>query len=450
MTLRRTRSRLPAPKAPTTTRTVTRSAVAILATAALALAGCSVGGGGSSEESTGDVTLTMTVWGGQLDEKVYKDRLAMAKKEFPNITVNLQLTSAAGDYQQKVQTMIAGNKGPDIMEVAETLPVFADKNQLQPLDEYLDKNNVDLVKRYGDKAPKIYEWEGKQYAVPDRSGAMVLFYNKDMFDKAGVKYPSQDWTWQDFLAAAQKLTIRQGNAVTQWGYAGSEWWAWWLSMFYQNGGRVLDDAGKPVVNSPENVEALQFWHDLVWKHKVAPTPRDFANFGQGVGPDQLFAQGKLAMEMTGFWNIGALKSVPNINWDIAPIYRGKQAATTAFFNGLAISRSSKHPADAFKVINYITGAQAQKLIVDNAEDAPASLELLSHKDFLDPPWLERDVNMKAFGDSSDAIFVPPLTPQWNEMVKVFTDQLGKLFRNESNPQATLDEIQKQLESTVFR
>ncbi|WP_020575426.1 ABC transporter substrate-binding protein [Actinopolymorpha alba] len=411
-----------------------------------ALAAC--GSGPSNEPSKGKVELTMSVWGGDVDKKVYNQRLRLAEKEYPNIKVRLQLSPGGEEYSQKISTAIAGGKGPDILELAEHTPAFASKNQVLPLDDYIQQSKLDLGNMFGETVPKIFAYEGKQYAIPDRSGAMVLYYNKKMFDDAGADYPTAEWTWDDLLAAAQKLTIRENGQVKQWGFSTISWWPYWMTFMYQNGGRILDDNNRPVVNSPENVEAMQWYNDLAWKHKVAPTPRDLANYGQGVGPDQLFAQGKLAMEITGFWNIAAANTVKGLDWDIAPLWKGKQPATSAFFNGLAISRTSKHPADAWKVVEFLSSAEGQRPIIDEAEDAPANLEVQRSDAFLKPKWATREVNMGAFAESASFIYVPPLTPQWNEMIKVFSDNIEPMMNNKATPAKSLETIQQRLDQVM--
>jgi multiple sugar transport system substrate-binding protein len=397
--------------------------------------------------SEGNVDLTMTVWGGKPDETTYKERLALAKQKFPNINVKLEITPDGGAYADKLSTAIAGGKGPDILELAEHTPAFASKNQILPLDDYIAKDGLDLAKTFGPTVPQIFKYEDKQYAIPDRSGAMVLYYNKAMFDKAGVKYPTAEWTWDDLLSAAQKLTIRQGAKTVQWGFCSITWWPYWMTFMYQNGGRLLD-GDKPVVNSAANVEALQWYVDLALKHHVAPTPRELANLGKDIGPDQLFAQGKLAMEITGFWNLAALASVKGVDWDVAPLWRGKEQATSAFFNGLAVSRTSKHPADAWKVINFLASEAGQRPIIDNAEDCPANVQVQSSEAFLKPKWATKQVNMQAFGESAPFIYVPPLTPKWNAMIKVFDDNMPSIMSGQKKPQAALDEIQKRLEDVM--
>ncbi|MGW0229873.1 ABC transporter substrate-binding protein [Actinopolymorpha singaporensis] len=419
-------------------------AVALACTVATIPVIAACGSSGEDKPSAGPVQLTMSAWGGDVDKKVYEHRLALAHKKYPNITVKLQMAPGGEDYSQKISTAIAGGKGPDILELAEQTSAFASKNQILPLDDKVKASKLDLTKMFGPTVPKIFQYDDRQYAIPDRSGAMVLYYNKKLFDQAGVGYPTADWSWADLLAASRKLTVRENGKVKQWGFATISWWPYWMTFMYQNGGRILDGKGAPVVNTPENVAAMKWYNDLAWKEKVSPTPRDFANYGQGVGPDQLFAQGKLAMEITGFWNISAANSVKGLDWDISPLWHGKQPATSAFFNGLAVSRSSKHAADAWKVIEFMAGEEGQRPIIDNAEDAPANVLVQRSDAFLKPKWAKRDVNMNAFADSADAIFVPPLTPQWNEMLKVFTDNIELMMNNKVTPEKALATIQQRL------
>lgn len=412
-------------------------ALAVLATA------CSSGGGAAKPGEK--VELTMSVWGGKEDEATYTKRLALVHQKYPDITVKLEYTPGSNDYDQKIQTALAGRKGPDIMEFAENVHVFSSKNQLAPLDDSIAKAKLDVAGRFGDKVPAQYQRDGKTYALPDRSGAMVLYYNKKLFDAAGVKYPSAAWTWADFRAAAQKLTVRDGDKIKTYGFAAGNWWPWWMTFMKQNGGDIVDAAGKPVVNSPANVEALKFYNDLVYVDKVAPSPTDYANLGKDIGPDPLFAQGKTAMQLTGFWNIGSLKKTPDVDWDIAPLWKGKQAATVAFGNGLSVNANSKNKDAAFKVIDFLTSEEGQKPIVENNQDAPANLALLDNDAFLKSA---PGKNMGAFKESASMLYSPPIGPHWNEMQKVFDDALGPFFQNKADAQATLDRVQTELQALL--
>ena len=129
---------------------------------------------GSSEGNATAADLVMTVWGGESDKTAYQKRIDLLVKKFPELKVTLQLIPNDG-YAQKVQTMIAGGKGPDIMQVAESVNVYSSKNQIQPLDDLASKAGMDLDKRFG-AIGKLYSYQDKVYAIPDRSGAMIVFW----------------------------------------------------------------------------------------------------------------------------------------------------------------------------------------------------------------------------------------------------------------------------------
>jgi multiple sugar transport system substrate-binding protein len=391
------------------------------------------------------VTLKMTIWGSGTDPEIYQKRLDLFTAKNPDIKV--EVVYIPSDYSQKVQTMIAGGTAPDIMEVAEDIHGYSGKGQLLSLNDYVKNANIDLKARYGETGglSAAYTRDGQLFAMPDRGGALILFYNKDYFDKAKIAYPTKDWTWKEFLDAAQKLTVREGDKVKVYGFAAGDWWPWWMSFIYMNGGRVLDENGKPVVNSPEAVEAMQFYVDLVYKYKVAPSPEDYANLGQ-TSPDPLFAQGLTAMSMTGFWGVGGLKDVKDLNWDIAPLFMNKQPATVIFGSGLAITKDCKNPDAAFKVIDFMTSKEGQMPIVELKQDAPANIEVLNSDAFLKADWSAgRQINIKAVAEAANAAFPLPLSPSWNEMLKVLGDNLSEVFLGKAEVKPTLDTIQAALE-----
>lgn len=396
------------------------------------------------------VHLTLAHWGSDFDEEVYKERANLVKNKYPNITVKIMYIPA--DYDSKMQTMLAADEAPDIMQVAEASNSYASKNVFTPLDDYIKKYNIELNERYGKQVVNQYVYKGKLYAMPDRSGAMVLYYNKDMFDEAGVSYPTKDWTWDDFLDACKKLTKKNDKGeVIQFGFAAGGWWPWWMSFMYQNGGRILDESlEKVVVNSKENIEAINFYVDLVHKYHVAPSADDYARFGLNDGqPDPLFAQGHCAMNITGSWNIGSLRKVEGLNWDMAPLWRGKERGTVAFGSALAIPKAGKNVEAAFKAVEFLTSEEGQMPIASRAQDVPANKKVQASDAFLKPEWAkDRNLNFMAFADSADAIFSPPLHPKWNEIQRICGDYLSVVFQQGGDSSEALKKIEADLKAII--
>jgi len=386
--------------------------------------------------------LVMTVWGGEPDRVTYQKRIDLLVQKYPDLSVKLQLIPS-GSYGGTVQAMIADGSGPDIMEIAEDVNVYSSKNQLLPLDDLVKKNALDLKASYG-TVGSIYSYKDKVYAIPDRSGAMIVYYNKTLFSKAGLKAPTAHTTWEEMLDSFKALSV----PGKQWGYAGAGWWPQWWSVAYQNGGTIIDPAsGKPAVNSDAVVEALRWVGDLTTKYGVVPNKRQYAQMGAGVDGDRAFANGKVAVNTTGFWAIsGLLKS--DIEWDIAPMWRGKQQAVSAFGSGLAISRTAKDPDSAFKAIRFLTSPEAQKTIIDTGQDVPASIEVQKSDAFSKPNWMIKTIDMAAFGESSSFIIKAPFIPEWNEMQKAFDDGLANFWLGEQDAKSALDAVQKRLETIV--
>ncbi|KJK34132.1 sugar ABC transporter substrate-binding protein [Streptomyces variegatus] len=407
-----------------------------VAAGVVTLTACGSGSGSS------DAPLLMTVWGGDPDRKTYQARIDLLVKKHPDLKVKLQLIP--GDaYPQKVQTMIAGGTGPDIMQVAESVNTYSSKNQLLPLDDLAKKANLDPEQRFG-PVGSLYTYQDKLYAIPDRSGAVTVFYNKDMFDKKGVKAPTADWTWDDTLDAFKELTV-PGKV---WGYSGAEWFPQWWSLAYQNGGTIIDAQGRPAVDSDEVVEALQWAGDLVFKHKVVPSKADYADMGPDIGGDQAFPNQKVATHANGFWVMSGLTKV-KFGWDIAPMWRGKKQAVSAFGSGLAISRTSKQRDNAFKAIDFLTSPEAQTEIIASGQDVPANLEVQKSQAFLKPSWMKTDVDMGVFAESSEFVFRAPFIPEWNEMQDVISNGLADFWLGkERSAKKALTAVQKDLESLI--
>ncbi|KAF2420791.1 extracellular solute-binding protein [Microbacterium sp. B35-30] len=170
--------------------------VAVVAT--LALAGCSGGGEAAPEESSGPVTLSLSGW--SLDTTPEFQKLADAfHEENPDVTIELKGYDAT-EYNTLITADLAAGSGPDIITQKEVkfVPTFVNGGQL------LDVSDVELPD--GISGAGSYEVDGTAYAVPYRNDSWVLYYNKALFDQAGVEYPDGSWTWDDYSDAAAALT----------------------------------------------------------------------------------------------------------------------------------------------------------------------------------------------------------------------------------------------------
>ncbi len=195
----------------------------------------------------------------------------------------------------------------------------------------------------------VWRFDGADlYAIPDNLQMLALYYNKDVFDKAGVAYPDENWTWDDALAAARQLMVTEGDKTTQWGLDIGDLGAWWgaQTIAWAMGGAFVDKIVEPTkfqVSDPANIQALQFIQDLMHKEKLAPDSVARQAAAQDVN---IFQTGKVGMYPGGTWFISSLADV-NFKWDMAPMPKWQDTRALAFwFGGWVVAKNSKSPEAA--------------------------------------------------------------------------------------------------------
>jgi multiple sugar transport system substrate-binding protein len=256
--------------------------------------------------------------------------------------------------------------------------------------------------------------EGKQFGLPELFSDVVLFYNKTLFDAAGVDTPTDDWTWADEKAAAEKLTDK---AKGVWGDYQPISYNEFYKVLAQNGGQFFnDDKTKATFDSPQGVEAAHWLTDKAGS--VMPTAAD----GAGT-PDfdtNLFKSGKLAMWHTGIWMFGALADVP-FEWDIAVEPGNTNKASAMFANAVAVSASSKNAAAAQKWIQFLTSSDAMvNTRLASGWELPPIGDAGKLSAYLDQP---KPANRKAVFDALDNAVLPPTIESQQEMQDAIDDAL---------------------------
>lgn len=285
--------------------------------------------------------------------------------EFNASSKTAQIEVTWGGDQAK---LIAAQKAPDIIATGD-LYVETQKELLTDLNPYIAKAGSEL--NIADFYPQMLtplKLNGKQLALPHRFNVGMLYYNKDMFDAAGVKYPTATWTQQQYLDAATKLTKAENGKAVQWGASTTlGWWGEWLIHVRQSGGEIM--RGDTVtLNTRSAIAGLQFFYDktTAGKYKIAPGPKD-DNLGG-------FAGGKTAMEYgghTGLWP--SWNAVKALNWDAQVLPRGLQQKRGAEFalEGYGMYSATKNPEAAWEVLKFMTGAKFVSATFDKLRLPPS-------------------------------------------------------------------------------
>lgn len=325
--------------------------------------------------------------------------VAAFEKANPSITVKVQ-TYPYADYFTKLQTAVAGGTGADAFELDyQNFVSYAKSGALAGLsgvdDSVFQKSLLDA-----------FASGGTQYALPESFSNVVLFYNKDLFDQAGVATPTDSWTWADEKAAAQKLTDKSKGI---WGDYQPISYNEFYKVLAQTGGEFFNaDETKATFDSDAGIRAANWLIDK--SGTVMPTAAD----GAGT-PDfdtNLFKSGKLAMWHTGIWMFGTLSDV-KFNWDIAVEPGDTTKATAMFSNGVAVNAASKNQAAAQKWITYLAGSDTTvNTRLASGWELPTIADESKLKTYLDQP---KPSNRQAVFDSLKYGILPPTIESQQEM-----------------------------------
>ncbi len=397
----------------------------------------------------GKTVLRAAYWGDIKEVEIITNSVKRFKQKNPGIEVQLEKLPAGDAYIEKMLTQIAGGNPPDVMFVnAERFIVFAEKGVLMSLNDFIKKENFPLNKFYKKIVDK-FTVNGNVYALPrDIAPVCVVYYNKDLFDKAGVKYPTNDWTWNDLLNKAKKLTKGEGTTKI-FGFADD--WPIWDAWVLSNGGKYVDDIKNPkkcLLDSKEALEALKFRQNMIYKYKVMPSPSNMAAMG-GVGSSDLFVQGKVAMFHSGIWKSPFFREIKNFRWDAVMFPKGPKGKRGFPLSGAgyAVLKTTKYPEAAWKLVTFFSGEEGQIELAQTGLAQPAIVEIAKSKNFLDDnPPKSKEFLLEAV----DYGTFQPDTSAWTEILnRHFWPAMDKVWNGTSKPEEVIPDAVKKINNEFF-
>ncbi len=351
-------------------------AAMLITTVALAGCGGKSDNGSAASPSAGSSAVSSAVNSGPADSvQPYEIRIATwqtddttssilktAKEKFeadhPGATVKIEAYPGS-NYDTKLQTELAAGNPPDIFQVGEqNFARYLEKNILIDLAPYT-KDDYDME----DIVPNVkglLTVDGKVPVMSIGGATIAVYYNKKLFDAANIPYPQAGWTWEQFRDIAKQLTITEGSKTTQYG-ANLDLGKDWVEPFIvSNGGSYLSEDGTTAVgylNGDKTVDAFEKIWELYNVDKVAPNPAEMMAL-KGI---DLFATGKVAMNVNGSWAQGDLRNNPDIQFGVVALptmSTGKQTSLL-YASGMGISTKSKHQDEAWKFLLELTSPDTE-------------------------------------------------------------------------------------------
>jgi multiple sugar transport system substrate-binding protein len=259
-------------------------------------------------------------------------------------------------------------------------PDYQSRDVLLDLKPFIDRDGYDLTQLADQGVADFTTADGGQYGIPRDLNTIVLYYNKTMFDAAGIAYPDDTWDWAKLVEVAKKLTLdANGDGTTdQWGFytETTDMENYWSSLVSQAGGAIMNpDKTKTLLGSPEAATGIQFLQDLIWKEKVMPDPAITAALGDA------FEQGKAAMEANGTWLVPthtAAGADLGFEFGIAPLPKGPAGRVSSGNpTGAVVYKGSKAPDAAWEFVKYLASPAAQEQLMQLHASLPVSKQVLA-------------------------------------------------------------------------
>lgn len=376
------------------------------------------------------VNLTWQMWGDEKDTPLWQSLADLVTQEYPNITVTPQI-SGWTDYWTRLPVLASSGQIADLVAMQSMrMPSFY--SVLEPLDSYFAADGFDTA-AFESSIIAGLSHDGTQYALPYDVGPWMVFYNRDKFAAAGLAEPALDWTFDDFKAAADKLT--EGDS---YGYANQAFD--FIAGPVALGAEYFNDSNQFDLTNAGYVDAVSKYVDLTTVDKASPV---FASGAGAVTASGRFASGNAAMYIDGPWSLISTQGQVDFKMGVAPLPRGEgDSRFITAGSGWGISAASQHKDEAYKALKILTGPKAAEILASAGRALPGRLEQQTY-------WY--DVAAKDVGGTREvlAYMFDHSTPfrlneSWNEFENLMTQYMPLALNGDSTTEAVLSDIQSQL------
>lgn len=409
--------------------------ICVIMLAVFALWGCGKEPTVSGGES--EVVLNFYTW---VDEESYMREMVSAyEQKNPGIKINITFIPNS-EFHQGLEIAINGGEEVDLF--TSTKPSLAvvntEKGYAMELSDLLKDVDTSGYGEWIDEL-KIY---GKVYMIPYRLSQWVVYYNKDLFDEAGIPYPAGDWTWEEYTEIARRLTTVRPDGSKVYGslsYDLSQ--TWW---------RVpARTAGKENPLKDEDLAAFKkaaLWnYNMAYEYEAQPKYTEFTGT-EKYDYNRLFLEGNIAMYFGGDWclpilNEGIEKEYQDIRYDVAslPYWESEESYSLATAAVMQVSSASSHPKEAFDFLTFVCGEEGAKILAANhilpAWDSPEIRN--TFQDNLNVP-----IHSEYFFDDKEVVFTF-MESGFDEAIEVVRKYVNQYLLKETGLEETFRKIENE-------
>lgn len=336
-----------------------------------ALAGCMPG-----DNTAGRIVIRVANWGGAKEGNEYDKKVEQIYRDFEKAHpgVEIREENIPGEYVAKVTLAFIAKAEPDVIMLdASSSALFINSGIVTDLQPLIRKDSEFHLDDYFPNVVGIAQRDQAIYAIPQDFTPMVVYYNKRLFDKAHIPYPTSDWNFDRFREVAKRLTVpgdKAGEPPRQYGFSFTNWPPGWVMWLWNNGADNLSPEktkASGYLDSDASAGAIGFLRKLIDEDGVAPSISQAAALGV-----DLFSNGQAAMAISGHWSMIDYHNAPKgpdgkpkITWDDLGVvqlpHNTPESQTVMYESGYAIGAHSTHKEMTWEFIKYMTSHKVQTI-----------------------------------------------------------------------------------------
>jgi multiple sugar transport system substrate-binding protein len=370
--------------------------------------------------------VTFMVFGEPAELQAYQSLVDAFKKQYPNISIEIIHIPGQSDYRKRLVADLAGGEPADVVLVNyRRFSGLALKNVFEPLGPYLEKSNVLNYDDFYALSMRAFSLNEQVVCVPQNISSLVTYYNKDLFDVAGLPYPSAEWTWDDFISLSKALTLdtNQDERIDQYG-AGVEPTLIRVAPFiWQNGGTVSMN-NTLTLTEPRDLEAVQWFVDWQVIHKITPGAVE----EQSESSESRFINGRTAIYFNSRRLVPTFREITAFDWDVAPLPAGLEKKSILHSDAYCLTSASQNKDAAWMFIEFANSFEGQSIVAQSGRTVPSLIKVAESDAFLD--LQTKPENNRVFLDVIPFTMRLPQHINWADIEEICDEELQRAYYGE--------------------
>ncbi len=371
--------------------------------------------------------VSFAVFGEPAELAAYESLARAFEEAHPTIDIELRATPSQSEYRQRLAAEFAsGNPSNVVLLNYRRFAAFAAEGGLEPLGPYLQSSPLIQPEDFYAITLSAFEYEGQLWCIPQNLSSLVVYYNRDLFDAAGIAYPADDWTWEDFLAAARALRrdLDGNGVIDQFGVGISPELFRLAPFIWQNGGELVDDPRRPArlaLDSDAARQAFEWFVALQTVEHVAPDA-----LSEAAEPaENRFLNGRLGMYFNSRRGVPTYRTITAFEWDVAPLPRAAQTAGILHSDGYCLTAAAENKAAAWQFIEFANSSAGQTLMAQTGRTVPSLIAVAESPAFLSPDL--PPANSRVFLETIPLIRSVPVLPNWVRIEEAASVEIQRAF-----------------------